>query len=116
MPGGFRRTTVEISGAVNAPTAVTVNGRRSITYYVSAGGGASSVGDARNAYVVQPNGKIESSRRFLWIIPRNPRPRAGATVVVPLKAATSATSDRLASISIIVQTIASLATVVAILK
>jgi protein involved in polysaccharide export with SLBB domain len=112
----FRRTTVEIQGAVNAPTAIAVNGSQSIRYYLRAAGGASSTGAPRNAYVIQPNGKIESRSRFLWIVPIDPTPRAGATVVVPAKPVESRTSERIATVAIIAQAIASLAAVVAILR
>lgn len=112
----FRRTTVEIQGEVNAPTAITVSGRQSIRYYLRAAGGASPTGAPRNAYVIQPNGKIESRNRLLWVLPIDPTPRAGATVVVPLKPVETRTSERIATVAIIAQTIASLAAVVAILR
>jgi hypothetical protein len=107
---------VEIRGAVNAPTAVTVEGGRGIGYYVRAAGGASATGAESKVYVIQPNGKIESVRRVLWIFRFSPEPRAGATVVVPQKEADSNRADRAATFAIIAQTLASLAAVVALLK
>jgi protein involved in polysaccharide export with SLBB domain len=111
----FRRTTVEIQGMVNAPTAITVDPGRGLQYYVRAAGGGSASGDERKAYVIQPNGKIEATRRILWIFVTEPEPRAGSTVVVPVKIESDASTQRLATVSIIAQTIASLAAVVAIL-
>jgi polysaccharide export outer membrane protein len=112
----FRITTVEILGEVNAPGAIAVHGSQSIAYYLDAAGGASATGDGRRAYVIQPNGKVETRRRFLWIFRNDPTPRAGASVVVPAKAATDGRTERLATVSIIAQTIASLAAVVAIMR
>lgn len=112
----FRRTTVEIRGSVNAPTAVTVEDGRGIGYYVRAAGGAAATGDPNRAYVIQPNGKIESVRRVLWVFRAQPEPRAGATVVVPVKPVEDNRAERTATLAIIAQTLASLAAVVALLR
>lgn len=112
----YRRTTVEIRGAVNAPTAVTVDQGRSLSYYVRAAGGPSATGDGKKAYVIQPNGKIEAGRRILWLFLLDPEPRAGATVVVPVKQEVSNSGERAATLAIIAQTLASLAAVVALLR
>ncbi len=112
----FRRTTVEIRGAVNAPTAVTVDNGAGLGHYLRAAGGATSKGDERRAYVIQPNGKIESTRRILWIISLVPEPRAGATVVVPPREETRTSGERAATIALIAQTLASLAAVAALLR
>lgn len=112
----MQRTTVEISGAVNAPSIIASSGR-SIAYYVRAAGGPSLLGDAKRAYVIQPNGKIQARRTILWVVPLNPTPRPGATVVVPVKPADDGDLQRLAStIQIVAQTVASLATVWALLR
>lgn len=111
-----RRSTVEIQGAVNAPTAITVNPGASFRYYVRAAGGATLDGDEKRAYVIQPNGKIQARERLLWIFVRNPTPRAGATVVVPLASAASTTSDRLAMVSLAAQSLASLIAVIVLLR
>jgi protein involved in polysaccharide export with SLBB domain len=113
----LQRTTIEISGAVNAPSIIAASSGRSVSYYVRAAGGASLRGDANRAYVIQPNGKIEARRKVLWVIALNPTPRPGATVVVPVKPDNEADLQRLAStIQIIAQTVASLATVWALLR
>lgn len=113
----LRRTTVEIKGAVNVPSIIAVDRTRGINFYVRAAGGASIAGNARRAYVIQPNGKIEARRRILGVIPINPTPRPGATVVVPIRSENDAEFQRVAStIQIIAQTLGSLATVWAILR
>ena len=112
----FRRTTVEIQGLVNAPTAIAVDRGRSLTYYVRAAGGASATGDAKKAYVIQPNGKIEARERVLWVFVNNPTPRPGATVVVPQREEHASSSERAAAVAMIAQTIASIAAIAALLR
>ncbi|MEN9790482.1 MAG: hypothetical protein RLZZ63_140 [Gemmatimonadota bacterium] len=113
----LHRTTVEITGAVNVPSIIAADRMRSINFYVRAAGGASVAGNARRAYVIQPNGKIEAKRRLLGVVPINPRPMPGATVVVPVQSSNDVQVQRLAAtIQIVVQTLGSLATVWAILR
>ncbi|MDQ8157782.1 MAG: SLBB domain-containing protein [Gemmatimonadota bacterium] len=112
----FRRTTVEIIGLVNAPTAIAVDRGRTLRYYVRAAGGASATGDEKKVYVIQPNGKIEARERVLWVFVNNPTPRAGATVVVPAKEERASSSERVATVALIAQTIASIAAVAALLR
>ena len=110
-----KRTTVEIRGRVNAPSAITINRGASFLYYVRAAGGATADGDEKRAYIIQPNGKIEARRRVLWIFAVNPTPEAGATVVVPAKIERPI-ADRAATLAVVAQTLASLAAVVALLR
>ncbi len=112
----FRRTTVEIQGYVNAPTAVAVESGKSLRYYVRAAGGASVLGDDRRAYVIQPNGKIESRERVLLVFVRNPTPRAGATVVVPERETAQNGADRATVIAVVAQSLASIAALIAVLR
>ena len=49
-------------------------------------GGPSRVGDASRAYVIQPNGKLESIQRRRLLPDGIPEPRPGARVVVPERA------------------------------
>ena len=112
----LRRSTVEIRGAVNAPSVITHEGKR-IGYYIRAAGGGSLNGNERRAYVIQPNGKIEARQRVLWVISLNPKPREGATVVVPVEEDNAQNVQRVAStVQIIAQTLASLATLVVLLR
>jgi protein involved in polysaccharide export with SLBB domain len=76
---------VTITGAVNAPVAVTYTPGRDLNYYVRAAGGPSRTGDASRAYVIQPNGKLESIQRRRFLPDGVPEPRPGARVVVPEK-------------------------------
>ncbi|WKW12456.1 SLBB domain-containing protein [Pseudogemmatithrix spongiicola] len=110
-----QRSTIEIRGAVNAPTSITAQGGARLSFYVRAAGGASLVGDERKAYVIQPNGQIQARRRIL-LVPVDPKPRPGATVVVPARSTENRASERIAMVSVIAQTVASLATVYAILR
>jgi len=110
-----QRSTVEICGAVNAPTSITAQRRARLSFYVRAAGGASLVGDERKAYVIQPNGQIQARRRIL-LVPIEPTPRPGATVVVPARSNDTRVNERIAIISVLAQTVASLATVYAILR
>ncbi|MEX2181712.1 MAG: SLBB domain-containing protein [Gemmatimonadaceae bacterium] len=112
----FRRTTVEIRGLVNAPTAIAVDRGRPLTYYVRAAGGSTALGDAKKAYVIQPNGKIEARRRFLLVFPLEPTPRAGATVVVPEREERVPATERVATVALIAQTLASLVAIAVLLR
>lgn len=112
----LQRNTIEIRGAVNAPASLTAQRGQKLSYYVRSGGGASLTGDERRAYVVQPNGQIQARRQVLLFITLEPTPRPGATVVVPVKSTENRLNERVAVVSVIAQTIASLATVYAILR
>ncbi len=105
-----RRQTVSVRGEVNAPTQLVATGQ-SLGAYLNAAGGATPRGDAAHAYVIQPNGKIESRRRLFWVIVRDPTPKAGATVVVPGQGEPRPGS-RLETLTLITQTLVALATVV----
>jgi hypothetical protein len=83
---------------------------------VRAAGGATSIGDEKRAYVIQPNGKIEARERILWIFARNPIPRGGATIVVPTQQEVASTSERLTVLVVVAQSIAALATVIAVIR
>lgn len=111
-----QRSTIEVSGAVNAPTSITAQRGQKLSFYVRSAGGASLLGDERRAYVVQPNGQIQARRRFLLLFPLEPTPRPGATVVVPVRSNENRLNERVAIVSVIAQTVASLATVYAILR
>ncbi|MDQ8177289.1 MAG: SLBB domain-containing protein, partial [Gemmatimonadota bacterium] len=111
-----RRSTIEVRGAVNAPTAITIQRGANLRFYVRAAGGATNMGDERRAYVIQPNGKIESRERVLGVFVRTPTPMAGATIVVPDRKQDANTGDRIQTLAIVAQTLASIAAVVALLR
>jgi polysaccharide export outer membrane protein len=77
------KPTISVTGAVNSPVAVAYIPGRDIDYYISAAGGPNRRADASRAYVTQPNGKVESRPRRSELVGRNPKPKAGSTVVVP---------------------------------
>ena len=108
------RKTVEIRGEVNSPSVTALAGGKSLGHYIRAGGGPTTKASARRAYVVQPNGKVESRRRLLWLIDLDPTPRAGSTVIVPARNTETNRNDVLNTISTYAQLIASLVAVWAI--
>lgn len=105
-----RMNVVEVRGAVNSPNAVAWVPGKSIDYYVAAAGGASRTGDARNAFVTQPNGKVESKRK-VGPFTSKPEPRAGAVVFVP-EEDSRASGNWASTVMTITQVLASLAGVI----
>ncbi|MCC7003749.1 MAG: SLBB domain-containing protein [Gemmatimonadaceae bacterium] len=105
--------TVSVRGGVNAATALAHAGKR-LGYYIDAAGGTTERARSRRAYVIQPNGKIESRRTVLGFIKLDPKPRPGATVVVPERGDVLPATNTLANISIVTQLVASLAAIVAL--
>ncbi len=109
--------TVEVKGAVNSPTVVAIAPGKSLEHYIGAAGGPSRrLADAGGAYVIQPNGKIESRHRVLLLFRSDPTPRAGATVIVPVKDTTSNTAATLQTISIVTGIVATVLTALAVIK
>jgi protein involved in polysaccharide export with SLBB domain len=108
--------TVEIRGEVNSPSVTALERGRSLGYYIRAGGGPTRNARERRAFVVQPNGKVESRRHLLWVIKLDPTPRAGSTVVVPMRDTTTTSANVMASVSTFAQLVASLAAVWAITR
>ena len=78
---------VTVTGAVNQPSALPYVGGQSIDYYIRAAGGGNRTADLSRAYVIQPSGKLEAVQRRRFFPDGLPRPRPGAHVVVPEKAA-----------------------------
>ncbi|MBX9928716.1 MAG: SLBB domain-containing protein [Gemmatimonadaceae bacterium] len=111
-----KRQTVEIQGAVNSPTALAVAPGQSLGYYIRAGGGASTNADSRHAFVRQPNGKVEVRQRMLWVVTVDPKPRAGATVIVPAKGTERERASLVSTIAILAQSLAAIAAVIAVSK
>jgi protein involved in polysaccharide export with SLBB domain len=105
---------VDVRGAVSSPVAVAYVPGKDIGYYIAAAGGLNRKADGKGAYVVQPNGKVESiSHRFLlpdW----KPTPRSGSVVTVPEKDP-SEKRDYSALAGAAIQVAASLVAVVALI-
>lgn len=107
---------VRVTGAVNAPIAVTYQPGKTIDYYIRAAGGGSRKADLGRAYVTQPNGKVESRQSHFFIPDGVPKPNAGSTVFVPEKDPNDKGFDFLASAGLIAQVAAGLATLVIALR
>lgn len=75
--------TIQVLGAVNAPTTVIHRQGWKLNDYVAAAGGYSRQADKARAYVVQPGGKLESINRRIILPDGRPTPLPGAVVVVP---------------------------------
>lgn len=110
------RQTVEVRGEVNAPTALAHAGGKSLGFYVGAAGGPSAKGNARRAYVVQPNGKVESRHHLLYFITLDPTPRPGATVIVPSEDPNRVRASVASAVGIVAQLLVSLTAIVAVTK
>jgi protein involved in polysaccharide export with SLBB domain len=80
---------VDVRGAVNSPVAVAYVPGRDIDYYVGAAGGLSRKAEGKLAYVVQPNGKVESITHRFLLPDGNPKPRPGSVVMVPEREAST---------------------------
>lgn len=77
---------VRVTGAVLAPAGVTHEPGRRLPHYIGQAGGFERLADRARAYVIQPNGKVETVKRRWFILPDGqPRPEPGARVVVPLR-------------------------------
>jgi len=108
-----RQQIVTVRGEVNAPTAFVANGR-GLGSYIEAAGGGTAGGNTRRAYVIQPNGKIESRRHLFWVVTLDPQPRPGSTVVVPAKGERTAGTSILQTLAVVAQTLAAVSAAVAI--
>jgi protein involved in polysaccharide export with SLBB domain len=108
--------TVEVKGAVNAPTVVAIAPGQKLEHYVRAAGGPNRrTADAGGAYVIQPNGKIESRHRVALLFRSDPTPRAGATIIVPVRDTLNG-GVSLQSISVLVGILSAVLTAYAIIR
>ncbi len=106
---------VSVRGAVNSPLAVAYVRGANIDYYVRGAGGGTPKGDARRAYVMQPNGKVESRNRHLLLFTTVPKPQAGSTVFVPDRDSTDR-RDLAPIIASMAQVLGTIVTLVAITR
>ncbi|WP_396201403.1 SLBB domain-containing protein [Gemmatimonas sp.] len=74
---------VSVSGAVNSAVALPYEPGASLASYIRAAGGATRNADAKRAYVVQANGKVETRHRYFALIATQPKPRPGSRIIVP---------------------------------
>lgn len=111
------RATVEVKGAVNLPTVVAIAPGEKLEHYVRAAGGPNRrTADAGGAYVIQPNGKIESRHRVAVLWRSDPTPRAGATVIVPVRDTLAAPGQALQTFSTVATLLATLLAAVVVIR
>lgn len=106
---------VNVGGAVNSPVAVAYVPGRDLGYYIRAAGGPSRNADNGRAFVLQPNGSVESRGRSLFLFRSEPTPRAGSVVTVPAKDPADR-RDFAATATLLSQLLASLVAVIAITR
>lgn len=107
---------VRVSGAVNAPLAVTWAKGKNMDFYVGAAGGYSRDADKARAYVTQPSGKVESVHRRFLLPDGKPEPAAGATIFVPEKDKTKPAANTLQILATAATILASLATIIIVAR
>jgi protein involved in polysaccharide export with SLBB domain len=110
------RQVVEVTGAVNHPSVQAYGGRASLGHYLRAAGGPSDRAHARYAYVVQPDGRVETRRRLLGVLTFDPVPRPGAVVVVPTRGERAGSDRFLASVSAVTQLLGTLITLAVVTR
>lgn len=111
-----RSEVVEVRGAVNLPTALAHRRGASLGAYLRAAGGTTERARARQAYVIQPSGKVETRRHLLWLIPLDPQPQPGAVVMVPERATVTGGNNTVQTLGIVAQVLASLATIIIVAR
>ena len=107
---------VRVSGAVNAPLAVTWAEGKNMDFYIASSGGYSRDADKGRAFVTQPSGKVESVHRRFLIPDGKPKPAAGATIFVPEKDKTKSGTNTLQVLATAATILASLATIIIVAK
>jgi len=107
---------VQVQGTVNAPGPVAYTPGKNLDWYVQAAGGYGETGDRTRAFVTQPDGKREAVRRRFFFADDVPTPRPGAVITVPERKAPSAPSNTAAVLGVLASVMASLTTVIVVLK
>jgi hypothetical protein len=107
---------VTVAGSVNSPVALAYLPGADVEYYIRAAGGGSANADVASAYVTQPSGKVEVSRRHLHLWTSHPVPQPGSTITVPAQQPGSALADVMAGLNWTSSLLTSLVAIIAILK
>jgi polysaccharide biosynthesis/export protein len=108
---------VMVRGEVNSKaTAVAFVKGADIDYYISSAGGATAQADKKRAYVLQPNGKVQTKHRTLLLFHSDPTPQPGATVQVPRVDQNASRFNWLAATQTSISLLASLVTAAALIK
>lgn len=79
---------VRVTGAVNAPGAVSFVAGKGLDYYIASAGGYARLADKGRTFVTQPNGSLEAIKRRVVLADGKPTPLAGAQVTVPARDST----------------------------
>lgn len=111
-----RSQVVQVRGAVHMPTALAYDEGADLEHYMNAAGGTTERARTREAFVIQPNGKIETRRYLLWLVPLDPTPLPGAVVVVPERVAGSRGINVAQTFAVVAQVLASLATIIVVTR
>ncbi len=106
---------VSVSGAVNSAVAIPYVAGQPLSHYIRAAGGTTRTADAKRAYVVQSNGKVETAHRYLGIITTQPHPRPGSRVVIPARDP-SDKRDVMQLLGTVTQVVGSLVTLIVVLS
>jgi protein involved in polysaccharide export with SLBB domain len=107
---------VQVQGTVNAPGPVAYTPGKDLDWYVQAAGGYGETGDRTRAFVTQPDGKREAVHRRFFFSDDIPTPRAGAVITVPERKAPAAPGNTAAVLGVLASVLASLTTVIVVLK
>jgi protein involved in polysaccharide export with SLBB domain len=106
---------VMVRGAVNSPAAAVAYVKGAdIDYYIRSAGGGTIKADEGRAYVLQPNGKVQTTHRRGGYLSK-PRPEAGSIVQVPDKDPATK-RDYGAAAQAFLNTVTALATLVILIK
>lgn len=111
-----RSQVVQVRGAVHMPAALAYDSGADLDDYMRAAGGTTGRALTREVYVIQPNGKIETRRHFLWLIAVDPTPLPGAVVVVPERTAGSGGLSMVQTFGVVAQVLTALATIVVVTR
>ncbi|WP_411280073.1 SLBB domain-containing protein [Gemmatimonas sp.] len=106
---------VSVSGAVNSAVAIPYEPGASLAHYIRAAGGTTRNADAKRAYVVQANGKVETNHRYLLLIATQPTPRPGSRIIVPSRDPTDK-RDVMQFLGTVTQVLGSLVTLAVVLS
>ena len=107
---------VQVQGSVNAAGPVAYTPGENLDWYVRAAGGYAQAGDQKRVFVTQPDGKRETVRRRFFFSDEVPTPKPGAVITVPERKVSEGPSNAPAVLGILASVLASLTTVIVVLK
>ena len=80
----YNNECVKVRGNVLLNSEIPFNKGKSIKYYINAVGGGDSKASLKKAYIVYPNGKANTIKRFLFF-KKYPKVKPGCQIIVPEK-------------------------------